>query len=383
MGAGASTSEDDADLVTIFARLDSGTLSKLEQSLIEYSKDGIENAQEFEEMEVVTQEEFDEQLTGLLSSSEPANADEVFKMLSADCAGLTKVLSSEATLTSELTIGLSIPNNIALDDKAIETFMTMTCRKVPYLNIGGSHLKDVSSITGCPRVEEITAAVSKEETASGEENNNDNKVVKIWMECLKMAVSSLIVLDLSYSAELNFGRSSAFGTTPHLRRLVLDGCNISTTIFAGMQGEAPPLNSIFFGLVSLTELSMAECQLEATEALEGFAFFSSMQQGLRSTLMSVNLAENPLRQETAALSTEADEALVKHCGASLVEIDGKRIQSESSTTEAQEAVMQLKMDRIKNDSVAAGFTPGGGDLDAADREFTQALKGEKDTTVVA
>ena len=128
---------------------------------------------------------------------------------------------------------------------------------------------------------------------------------------------------------------------------------------------------------------MAECQLEATEALEGFAFFSSMQQGLRSTLMSVNLAENPLRQETAALSTEADEALVKHCGASLVEIDGKRIQSKSSTTEAQEAVMQLKMDRIKNDSVAAGFTPGGGDLDAADREFTQALKGEKDTTVVA
>ena len=39
--------------------------------------------------------------------------------------------------------------------------------------------------------------------------------------------------------------------------------------------------------------------------------------------------------------------------------------------------------RIDNNNTAAGFTPAGGDLDAADKEFTASLKGEKDNTVVA
>mgnify|MGYP001180375064 CR=1 FL=1 len=99
--------------------------------------------------------------------------------------------------------------------------------------------------------------------------------------------------------------------------------------------------------------------------------------------MSVNLADNPLRQGTAALSKEASERLVILCGRSLVEIDGKAVQLDSAVANANEAVSQLKVGRINNDNIAAGFFPGGGDLDAADKEFTQALKGEKDNTVVA
>jgi hypothetical protein len=393
MGAGASAGEE-VVLSTLFTKLsESNEPSGLEKSLVAFSKDGIAEEGEFlEEIEVASQEEFNEEINReLLSDHDGFRAEASrIKMISGDCVGLsslvTEVVSTKVKATPKSPssdLGLSIPNNIDLDDGAIESFMQVvnnSSRRLLFLNIGGSSVKDLSSVTGSkPLVY----------TEGGEDSiDNLDSLTKVWIEHLKVNVSTLVVVDLSYAPQLNFDGAAAFGTTPHLRRLVLDGCNItSTTVTSSTkkEGASPsPLDSIFFGLVSLLELSLVDCALATIDSLNGFSFFGSMQNAqLQGSLMSVNLADNPLRQGTAALSKEASERLVILCGRSLVKIDGKAFQLDSAAANANEAVSQLKVGRINNDNIAAGFTPGGGDLDAADREFTQALKGEKDNTVVA
>ena len=58
---------------------------------------------------------------------------------------------------------------------------------------------------------------------------------------------------------------------PQLQRLVLDGCNIETTFFdrLDMQAGVKAEDSIFFGLLYLTELSLKDNKLKHLIALQG------------------------------------------------------------------------------------------------------------------
>ena len=184
---------------------------------------------------------------------------------------------------------------------------------------------------------------------------------------------ALLSLDLSYT-EIKIDRL-AFLLCPLLKRLNLDGCNIATTVYEQpskkeKEEEVEPWGvkcSIFLGLTSLKALSLAENPLPDAAALEGLRAIT--------TLTSLNLTECPLREQ-GATSKEANKVALELVGPTLVTIDSQAVSPSTQTAPPQ-------MGRIQNDNVAAGFTPGGGDLDAADKEFAQALRGEKDVTVVA
>ena len=189
----------------------------------------------------------------------------------------------------------------------------------------------------------------------------------------QLQYSALLSLDLSYT-EIKVDRL-AFLLCPLLQRLNLDGCNIAITVYEQPskkenEGEVEPWGvqgSIFLGLTSLQALSLAENPLPDAAALEGLRAIT--------TLTSLNLTECPLREHSAT-SKEVNKVALELVGPTLVTIDNQAVSPSTQTALPQ-------MGRILNDNVAAGFTPGGGDLDAADKEFTQALRGEKDVTVVA
>ena len=191
--------------------------------------------------------------------------------------------------------------------------------------------------------------------------------------------SALHSLDLSYT-EI-FVDPLAFVLCPLLKRLNLDGCNITTTIYEEPrkgtveeeeeeegEGEGEPWDvrgSMFLGLNSLKVLSLAENPLPDVAALQGIRVLA--------TLTSLNLTGCILREKNH-LSREATEEALKLVGPTLVTIDGQPVAQSSAD------LTLFPIGRIDNDDIATGFTT---DLDAADREFTQALRGEKDVTVVA
>jgi hypothetical protein len=123
--------------------------------------------------------------------------------------------------------------------------------------------------------------------------------------------------------------------------------------------------SMFLGLTSLEVLSLAENPLPDVAALQGIRVLA--------TLTSLNLTGCILREQNH-LSREATEEALKLVGPTLVTIDGQPVAQSSAD------LALFPIGRIDNDDIATGFTT---DLDAADREFTQALRGEKDVTVVA
>ena len=145
-------------------------------------------------------------------------------------------------------------------------------------------------------------------------------------------------------------------------------------------------NSIFAGLAgSLRELSLAENNLSSTHALLGLQVFGDLVgegQGERGMLRSINLQENPLR-ERSKVSNFVDKRLLPSsafCGAALQMVDGRAV-SVGLKGEGG-ASSGFVMGRINNDNVAFGLGKGT-DLDSLDKEYNMALRGEKDTTVVA
>lgn len=384
MGGGLSLLATDygATIGQVFERL--GEMSALERTLIafslgEYDEPTSEGDGAVQEIDVTSQEDFDEKVSQLVSLD-----NSTFKMVSGDCASLTSLqkletvaqtllASEEQTRLSGLPVGLAIPNNMGITDEVMTGLCEATDFKLSYLNVGGSGVKSLFSLTGSKGFDDADISLAE----------GDDKVAKItrfWANGLKTRVCSLIVLDVSYTPLLDFEVSAPFATTPFIRRLVLDGGNIKSTIVGTAEGKGgTELASLFFGLLSLVDLSMAECQLESVEALTGLSWFKAANVPMRR----LNLSDNPLRQGTAALSKEVDAKIKEMLPSSLAEIDGVAITTEGVSAEQNAAVASLAVGRIDNNNVAVGFTPGGGDLDAADKEFTAALKGEQDNTVVA
>ena len=195
----------------------------------------------------------------------------------------------------------------------------------------------------------------------------------------ELCFNRLLSLDISYVDGLTID-PLCFLLCPLLKRLILDGCGIESTVHKvpvenidsneDSEEEWAVQGSLFVGLCSLEELSLAENPLSTPSSLIGLRAVP--------TLRSLNLTDCPLREQSD-VSTEVNKKVIELVGPNLETLDGKRMQKPGEFVQT----LALQVGHIDNNDTAAGFTTGGGDLDAADKEFIQALRGEKDTTVVA
>ena len=345
---------------------------------LEYSKEG--SLEEVEQgkitvVEVESQEELDSKVKEVYESPE-------LTIIVADCAGVTKLdrlkgLEHEEFNTSSSIGGLGLQNNQLTDNEIALLFESAAMANLSYLNLSGNAITNLAKVfNGGWALEQI------DENTSTLRSESASMISHFWVRYLSNTrISSIVVLDLSYIENLQIG-TLPFLTMPLMRKLVLDGCGISTCTIESNTEPKSPLNSIFFGLLSLEELSMAENLLEETSAIDGLSFFGSICEYqvkgicMENNLKRLNLSENPFRVGTNALKLEVD-SIVSKLIPSLEELDGRKLHGQTKD------VSQLSVGRIANHDVAAGFTPGGGDLDIADKEFTAALRGEKDVSVVA
>jgi hypothetical protein len=385
MGATGSIVGTDDVTTTIIHRIVAARSREFSHWL-EYSKEG--SLEEVEQgkitvVEVESQEELNSKLQEVYISPE-------FTIIVADCAGVTsldvlKGLEQEESNTS--IGGLGLQNNQLTDDEIALLFESAAMADLLYLNLSGNAVTNLAKVfnggRGLSLESEVTSTEQIDENASTLRSASASMISLFWMRYLSNTrMSSIVVLDLSYIENLQIG-TLPFLTMPLMRKLVLDGCGISTCTIESNTEARSPLNSIFFGLLSLEELSLAENLLEETSAIDGLSFFGSICEyqteeiSPENNLKRLNLSENPFRVGTNALKLEVD-CLVIELIPGLEELDGRKLHSQT------EDVSQLSVGRIANNDIAAGFTPGGaGDLDIADKEFLAALRGEKDVSVVA
>lgn len=224
--------------------------------------------------------------------------------------------------------------------------------------------------------------------------------------------SSLLILDLSYTENLKFA-SGAFLSCPQLLQLTIDGCGITSTThdeagFAfedgspllGCEGTSLGLacqQSIFFGLVSLMNLSMKENAVETARGFEGLAYFAaqSIHAELRAispelarandgsalpscTLTNLSVAENSLFESSA--EQRAFSAWVATTLPSVRTIDGKVQPAYASPTAA---IVDRTSAAYRAQRSQQATLSGAGITDNMEREFTAALRGEKDVSVVS
>lgn len=178
----------------------------------------------------------------------------------AECAGLSDLsiikelenlkINSSNIMISRLRI-LNIASN-SLTNNIISTIPNwLSTQPLGYLNIGGNGWNSMTSIS------------------------SSNKLP-----------SCLVVLDLSYTESIIF-EPGCFLYVPQLLRLVLDGCNIKTTVPNNIEKISlePSSNniitvqqgifsSIFYGLVSLQELSLKENCLTGSYFYKNLIYFN-------------------------------------------------------------------------------------------------------------
>jgi hypothetical protein len=211
--------------------------------------------------------------------------------------------------------------------------------------------------------------------------------------------SGLRVLDLSYSEGLVFS-SNCFVNSPQLQSLILDGCNIEDTIVPARIGKPAqsPNDSIFFGLISLTVLSLKENAISEEGQLRGLLFFGfdfmssddtisqcSKEIGLITSpfkLRNIYLEDNPIVETSAGKRSVA--SYLSSGIPSLRSIDGVGVGIDLSggggggQTIALNKVLQRK--EREHDDLDAYREKG---LDNQEKEYLAALKGERDNSVVS
>lgn len=294
-------------------------------------------------------------------------------LLNGDCAGISSLEPFFAELRPKVSkfarFGLVLSNN-QINDTQFSSVLRDSCvlmttgSKLTYLSLAGNGITDITSVLG---------------THLGEIQEEGEDIVTRLQNSISL--NMLLVLDLSYIEDLNFGQQCPpFMGSPLLRRLVLDGCGLSSTVLGeslinvdAVIGEEEGKSvfthsaltcSLFFGLVSLQELSLNENPLNDVTSLAGLLYFRN------AKLQDLSLKDTPLR-ETTALSLQVNSELsTKIVGATLQSIDGKNIITSA----------KLATD-VKLSHVSVGISSA--ENDNADKEFTQALKGEQDTTIVA
>jgi len=197
----------------------------------------------------------------------------------------------------------------------------------------------------------------------------------------------LLVLDLSFTNNLVIAPGT-FLSCFQLVKLVLDGCDISSTTIDASDDDGRSCavssmvvgkqcrGSVFYGLVSLRELSLKENQISSVEALRGLSFFNhplnwgdATMSSLRA-LIAIHLADNPIHD----ISSTAKAALefLQSAIPSLETIDGKPLmnhrQQNSNSTFRPSSVLPADVREVS---------------DAMEAEFLSAIRGEKDVSIVS
>jgi len=205
-----------------------------------------------------------------------------------------------------------------------------------------------------------------------------NKVQSLAPAMQSICSSSLLILDLSYTESLQLSVFD-FLYLPQLRRLVLDGCNLETTV--GNYPDSEEEISLFWGLVELQELSLRENILSDISSLAGLAFFNIsavdadvsaryIANIISPTLTHLWLSGNPFRDITAA-SNEVD-GFIKLVIPSLQLVDDRPVQK-ISTTEG----LGIDLSRVlKRDSFGASPTSavsGSIAFEIMEKEYLAAL----------
>lgn len=200
--------------------------------------------------------------------------------------------------------------------------------------------------------------------------------------------STMVALDLSFTEGLVL-EPGCFLLCPQLLRLSLDGCELPCTTHDG-EGD-PTTRSMFYGLVQLTMLSLKENDFVSTSSLDGLQFFAlsmgmdEIKPFVPQTLEYLHLEDNPVSDSQLSLR-DAKSALM----ATIQSL--KYINNEPTTRHLVSSfdVVSTAVARKKRDSWDA---PSAGDmlfsggnkegLDAMEKEYISALKGERDVSVVA
>jgi len=315
----------------------------LSDELLRFSK-GEEDMSIFSIIEIQSSEE-------LLKWGESEEVGDSPVIIVAECAGIDNLCSfSRAICSSQSRLvklrGINIANN-SIDAKSFDECDFFGSVDLNFLFVGGNQIS-------------IFASLSK-----------------------KLTSSSLIVLDLSYTENLEI-KPMDFFCTPQLQRLVLDGCNLSSTVVVHQEhGDI----SIFWGLVLLKELSLKENNLHEMVSFSGLQYFCfvptdtsnylslTVQSVLSPLLQHVWIDENPYQ------STKTSKILIEKylfdTIPSLTHLDNRRRESvDINSCKNIDTVNILKRENV------GGSCNIGGRLDSMEREYLAALKGEIDNTVV-
>eukprot|EP01038_Epipyxis_sp_PR26KG_P014204 gene14204-19058_t len=224
------------------------------------------------------------------------------------------------------------------------------------------------------------------------------------------SLQSLLRLDLSFCEELKI-EANCFAFSPFLQYLCLDGCNINslTITTASHHHETESNNhdnhidSIFYGLVDLKELSLKENNLQDLDSLDGLYYFSYNfihnnnhihnhshnhnthdTNKLVPTLTRLWLADNPVTEIQSSLTKFRHEIIAQI--PSLVKIDEFQTNNNNNNNQQNNNDLKNILKRTNNNSCdnndnILGIQSNG--LDELEKEYLSALKGEKDVAIVS
>lgn len=216
--------------------------------------------------------------------------------------------------------------------------------------------------------------------------------------------STLLILDLSYTGSLASYFESSVGVfveCPQLIKLVLDGCELSSTIVNGVETKRDTEvgivdTSLFLGLVCLKELSLRENVIESVESLRGLEWFvdhcvepstvletstAAAVSAPLPTLCYVNLADNPVTDITACRQSAIH--YITQTVPSVIAIDGKSVPPRSKSEEL--GMNKVCLAYLSSMSEMSRGVRRADELvtETMTKEFDLSLKGERDVSVIS
>jgi hypothetical protein len=211
--------------------------------------------------------------------------------------------------------------------------------------------------------------------------------------------SKLLVLDLSYCT-LHL-TSLCFYPLVSLQKLTMDGCGISDTLVAASSTRGDDVDdidddtsttvttssttvtttvgyfdSIFSGLINMRELSLKENELGSSSSLRGLGYYSLL--GVDSVLRSLWIDDNPLCESSKTFSSSV--AMLINAITSLQTVNDKNYRTTATATAIDVVALLRKGDHAIDRGSISSSSSG---IDNMEKEYLSALKGERETTVVA
>lgn len=244
----------------------------------------------------------------------------------------------------------------------------------------------------------LTSSTIKQSTCLLQLNIGGNTFTSMH-DIMSTVPISLLILDVSFTEGILFPKGVFLGC-PQLLQLSIDGCGIVSTTF---KDESEHQNdcalakacstSIFYGLVNLVNLSMKENLLESADDLQGLSFFAVQNNNVitenegytlswEPMLCNISIAENPLCESSAELKKAV--SYITRTLPSVQKIDDKVVHTSATHAVAVDrSSTQFRKQHAHEQKLREGERGSAAVSDAMEREFTAALRGEKDNAVVA